>query len=97
MKLINLSVIVTLIFLTLKLAEAGTVANWPWLWVFSPVLAVVGFKVLRIFVYAYIYSYRKKHGIESKFKNTNEHASPLRKRLDEVMSKQAEINSRRSN
>jgi len=31
--------LLTLIFLTLKLAEAGLVAAWSWWWVFAPIWA----------------------------------------------------------
>lgn len=33
---ISLPIVLFLIFLTLKLAGIGIVANWSWLWIFSP-------------------------------------------------------------
>jgi len=42
---LGIGTILFLIFLTLKLAEVGPVAEWSWWWVFSPIwipLAIVG-------------------------------------------------------
>ena len=42
---LGIGTILFLIFLTLKLAEVGPVAQWSWWWVFSPIwipLALVG-------------------------------------------------------
>jgi hypothetical protein len=42
---LGIGTILFLIFLTLKLAEVGPVAEWSWWWVFSPIwipLALVG-------------------------------------------------------
>jgi hypothetical protein len=33
---INLGILIFIVFLTLKLAEIGAVANWSWWWVTSP-------------------------------------------------------------
>lgn len=32
----NIGIVLTLIFVTLKLAEIGVVAEWSWWWVLSP-------------------------------------------------------------
>jgi len=46
---LGLGTILFLIFLTLKLAGIGIVANWSWWWVFSPLwipLSLIGILVL---------------------------------------------------
>jgi fatty acid desaturase len=46
---LGLGTILFLIFLTLKLAGVGIVANWSWWWVFSPLwipLSIIGILVL---------------------------------------------------
>lgn len=42
--------ILTLIFVTLKLAEVGQVATWSWWWVFSPIWISLGLGILFILI-----------------------------------------------
>jgi hypothetical protein len=53
----------TLIFVTLKLAEVGTVAAWSWLWVLSPLWLpiAIGLPIILIFaVFAAIVSWNER-------------------------------------
>jgi fatty acid desaturase len=52
--------ILFLIFLTLKLAGIGVVANWSWWWVFSPILIPIA-ALLVIFIVIGIVTYINKN------------------------------------
>ena len=43
--------ILTLIFLTLKLAAIGVVATWSWFWVLSPMITEIVLSVIIIFLW----------------------------------------------
>lgn len=60
MNKIGIGGFVFLIFLTLKLAQVGVVANWSWWWVFSPILISVLIFIMGV---VYVFFFVKKHHI----------------------------------
>ena len=47
---LSLPMILTLTFLTLKLAKVGEVATWSWWWIFSPILISIGIGIIVLIV-----------------------------------------------
>ena len=47
---LSLPMILTLIFLTLKLAKVGVVATWSWWWIFSPILISISIGIIVLIV-----------------------------------------------
>jgi hypothetical protein len=52
--------VIFLIFLTLKLANVGTVANWSWWWVISPIWMPICIIFVIVFLIAFIKTFTKK-------------------------------------
>jgi len=84
----------TLIFLTLKLAEIGMLVSWHWIWVFSPIwgsLAVYyGIHLLSLIgiaIYYMIYPERLQ-ALKNHIERNTKPKSGWQKKLEELQSKQ---------
>jgi hypothetical protein len=51
---ISIGMVLFLIFLTLKLAKVGVVANWSWWWVTSPLWIVPSIIIVSVFLGAIV-------------------------------------------
>ena len=51
---ISIGMVLFVIFLTLKLAKVGVVANWSWLWVTSPLWIVPSIIIVSVFLGAIV-------------------------------------------
>ena len=51
---INIAMVLFIIFLTLKLAKVGVVANWSWWWVTSPLWLVPSIIIVSVFLGAIV-------------------------------------------
>ena len=89
MKQINiLLIVVTLIFMTLKLAEIGIVKEWSWIAVLFPSLILCAEWVLIIILGLIVYFTQRK--AEKKGHRPNERKTPFMQRLEEAKRKQQE-------
>lgn len=104
---IGLSGVVFIVFLVLKLAEIGQVANWSWWWVTSPLwipfLLVIGFfvGVVLVFLIGVILSVvfkskpREKNFLEKVRENNKSEANFKKSRFQEKLEEMAKLRNKK--